>query len=177
MNFANKSNLLRHNKKHTGKMEICTMCTKTFVTNYDLNMNIKSMHQEGIKYPCSECDKCFTSKTGLSNHIKGHIYIFLCTVCGKGYNNKLDFESHKFDHEGVKPYVCEKCGKTYQHKEVRNMHSAHCGINKPKITCDHCGKWIKKIKYLKEHLKGHDNPERYQCSQCGSVYKYRSGLF
>ena len=57
------------------------------------------------------------------------------------------------------------------------MHSVHCGINKPQITCDHCGKWIKKIKYLKEHLKGHDNPDRYQCSQCGSVYKYGSGLF
>jgi len=89
--FANKSNLARHSKIHTGNMLECNVCTKAYPTYYDLKRHTESVHG-GRRFVCEhdDCNKVFKSAVGLNNHNKEHQgqFSYLCQYCGKGFNLK-----------------------------------------------------------------------------------------
>jgi KRAB domain-containing zinc finger protein len=169
--FANKSNLARHSKIHTGNMLECNVCTKAYPTYYDLKRHTESVH--GCRrFVCEhdDCHKVFKSAVGLSNHNKEHQgqFSYLCQYCGKGFSYKTDYKEHKLKHEGKKTFTCSKCGKCFHIKENMKRRFLQCGNKQRSFSCDICGKKLRCERYLKEHLKGHSNPDQYQCATCGN---------
>ncbi|VDI61141.1 Hypothetical predicted protein [Mytilus galloprovincialis] len=176
--FSTKANLKRHIRRHNGSMLECSECSKQFDTKYHLENHRKLSHT-AFNYKCSKCPKTFKSRVGLKNHENQHInrFKYLCPQCGKGFNYTADIEGHKSMHEGTKPHSCDKCGAKFTNIRNKRRHVFSCGVKVRGSNCDICNKSFKCPRYLAEHAKGHENPERFQCSTCGTFYKFRASLY
>jgi len=59
--------------------------------------------------------KTFSLQRLLNRHMKCHSDIkrYLCTFCGKGFNDTFDLKRHTRTHTGVRPYKCNLCEKSF----------------------------------------------------------------
>ena len=164
--------------KHNNLMLQCSVCDKNIYSNYDLK-NHEKLIRTSSSLKCEECPKTFKSKIGLQNHVRRHSKNnkFLCDVCGKGFNYKHDIEAHKAKHEGVMIYSCDICNNKISCISNKRRHINICQKKTKEHCCSICSKKFKAGRYLEEHKKAHKDPERFQCSTCGSFYKYRASLY
>ena len=99
-------------------------------------------HKGDKRYPCSMCDKPFTTKRNLSRHIicvHERQKKFLCEICGKLFCLKADFLTHSRIHTGEKPHCCETCGKSFVQK-VSLIEHIHKHTGKKPYLCTICNK-------------------------------------
>ena len=103
----------------------CEFCQKTFSTQSNLTLHIKSKH-EGVKYACDQCDYQATLKGNLTQHVQSK-------------------------HEGVK-YACDKCDYIAKLKSNLNVHiqSKHEGT---KYACDQCDYRATQQSNLRRHIR------------------------
>ncbi|XP_054154594.1 zinc finger protein 782-like [Oppia nitens] len=126
--FATKTELLRHQRKHSEikpfkcdvnewlllihqlthssiKQFECNKCNKTFKSKSYLDCHKRSKHLN-VKYVCdyNDCGKCFTSNTYLKQH-KSCVH----------FNKKHHYRTF---HLSIKPYKCDvdNCGKQFPTK-------------------------------------------------------------
>ena len=66
-------------------------------------------------YQCEICKQHFVNKFNLDNHMWQHKQMrarpFKCQLCKKAYTRQPLLDQHMLSHKGVKPYVCNECGK------------------------------------------------------------------
>jgi uncharacterized C2H2 Zn-finger protein len=69
--FASKSLFGHRKEKHSGVMEVhtCPECGKTFGRKSNLKAHRESLHY-GKKFPCVHCDRIFTNRSSMNQHIK-----------------------------------------------------------------------------------------------------------
>lgn len=70
--FKSKRSLFGHRKeKHSGTTEVhsCPECGKTFGRKSNLKAHRESLHY-GKKFPCQFCDRIFTNRSSMNQHIK-----------------------------------------------------------------------------------------------------------
>lgn len=70
--FKSKRSLFGHRKeKHSGVQEVhsCPECGKTFGRKSNLKAHRESLHY-GKKFPCMFCDRIFTNRSSMNQHIK-----------------------------------------------------------------------------------------------------------
>ena len=83
----------------------CTICFKNFPTNRKLYLH---MSYHGISSKCSSCNKVFSSRKSLLNHVR---------------------ETHC-----EKKYMCEYCGKAFKQNYHLSRHLVSCSSNDKKKT-------------------------------------------
>lgn len=52
-----------------------------------------------------------------------------CNLCCYSTKNSSHFQMHKLTHSGIRPYVCQKCGKSFTQKGNLKRHYV-CHFNK-----------------------------------------------
>ncbi len=70
--FKSKRSLFGHRKeKHSGVTEVhhCPECGKSFGRKSNLKAHRESLHY-GKKFPCSYCERIFTNRSSMNQHIK-----------------------------------------------------------------------------------------------------------
>ena len=79
--------------------------------------------EDRYKFPCSECNKRYTTKGHLKQHMQLHTgrYSFYCQICKKGFNSGAHYRGHLSKHEGVK-YQCQYCSKIYSSQPSYKQH-------------------------------------------------------
>ena len=106
----------------------CETCGEKFGTAATLEIHHYAKHYEGVKerYPCSSCDKTFTSKARVTQHVKivhKGIRNHTCDACGKRFGESSGLKIHKQTvHEGRRDHKCSLCNKKFAEKGTLTKH-------------------------------------------------------
>ena len=152
--------------------------TKDSLHQHKLNYHTK----RSTEFPCSQCDKKYSLKCHLDEHVKrAHLSDpSPCEVCGKIFDNPVKLKKHlDLVHSGKKrppkrkydldksDWTCPICSKVV----MAYIKSSHLQVHKePKYTCDICGKKIKTKNNFDQHMNIHMNILEHECEPCNKVF-------
>ncbi|XP_066214153.1 histone-lysine N-methyltransferase PRDM9-like [Saccopteryx leptura] len=137
--FTWKSNLLRHQRIHSGqKPHVCRECERGFAQKSHLLIHQRT--QSGEKpYVCRECERGFAQKSYLLIHQRTHSgeKPYVCRVCERGFAQKPNLLIHHRTHSEEKPYVCRECERGFAQKSHLLIHQRTHSGEKPYV-CTEC---------------------------------------
>ncbi|KAM3930096.1 gastrula zinc finger protein XlCGF66.1-like [Leptodactylus fuscus] len=128
-------------------------------------------------FSCSECDRCFSKKSNLMEHLKGHTgeKPFSCSECGKCFRKKSNLGKHQRTHTGEKPFLCPECGKYFSQTSSLMEHlRSHTG--EMPFLCSECGKCFRKKSNFVEHQRSHTGEKPFSCTECGKRFSHKSNV-
>uniref|UniRef100_A0A3Q3WK71 C2H2-type domain-containing protein n=1 Tax=Mola mola TaxID=94237 RepID=A0A3Q3WK71_MOLML len=100
---------------------------------------------------------------------------FLCDTCGKGFTLKRALAQHQVVHTQEKPFVCPACGIAFGLKSNLRRHlRVHTG-EKP-FRCEECGGEFSGAWALKTHKLHHGAQKPFTCPLCEKTFYFKSKL-
>ncbi|XP_017071063.1 zinc finger protein 436 [Drosophila eugracilis] len=110
-----------------------------------------------------------------------------CTICHRGFYKSSLLEAHMKQHEGLRPYTCVHCAKSYARANLLDKHLREMHYNTSArviYPCPKCNKVYTADRSLKYHLKrSHDrtpkleSPDsRHICEECGKSFVRKAHL-
>ena len=82
-------------------------------------------------------------------------------------------------HDTSRPFICSKCSKTFNSKELLDHHIARAHEMRNCEKCPHCSKQFSRIK---AHLQtcsaiwSHTERRKFECPKCDKIYLDKSSL-
>uniref|UniRef100_A0A1Q3G0Y9 C2h2-type zn-finger protein n=1 Tax=Culex tarsalis TaxID=7177 RepID=A0A1Q3G0Y9_CULTA len=146
---------------------------------------------KGGKFACDSCDRVFTDRRGISNHVKQHDpkEVKQCPLCSREFTSSYHLNRHIKMHENDTD--CEVCGTKFAlyHDYKDHMAVEHPGVAlvEPKKTekserelaltltaelleepgkmeaiCRICDATFERIAQLRAHLRTHEDPKSFE---------------
>uniref|UniRef100_A0A3B3UM13 Zinc finger protein ZFMSA12A-like n=1 Tax=Poecilia latipinna TaxID=48699 RepID=A0A3B3UM13_9TELE len=191
--FQLQSSLTNHKQTHRLPDLSCSVCTQTFSSQARLLRHLQTHSAEGAEYPppsagvtqlrihqrshssrsyqCDQCDKSYSSVTGLQSHRATHSgdNRFLCPQCGKCFKTCDGLEGHLRTHSGERPFRCPYCPKDFTAHAGLSVHVRQHTGEKPYV-CTVCGKAWPSGGDLQKHMRTHTGERPYVCQECGKAF-------
>ena len=161
---VSKGNLRAHEKTHAlKKPHQCDICSKTFLTNGNLNTH-KKLHNEDVKkFQCDTCEAKFSNPYALKTHEEIHSSKNLfCQLCNKTFSPQ---SRHEKSHYESTFNECETCGKSFANKKFLKAHEKRHSANK-RFQCETCNKSFVTKNDLKIHQMTHSGKKSFKCEIC-----------
>ena len=92
----------------------CKVCNFKMTSKEILDKHNTKFHNGGKGHKCPVCEKSFSFKNKLADHVKvlhkGVLNPYKCTYCPKSFGSIFHFQRHVGSvHEGKNPYACRIC--------------------------------------------------------------------
>ncbi|XP_048479912.1 zinc finger protein 724 isoform X4 [Plutella xylostella] len=131
------------------------------------------IHPRERKFVCDTCEKTFSKKSSLIEHIMlihtGH-KPFECRICTKTFRHRNCLINHKFSLSGKKPFQCNICTKIFKQTSHLKRHMLlHTG-EKP-FECEICKNLFSHSFTLKRHMLLHTGEKPFQCETCKKTFR------
>ena len=141
----------------------------------------KIVNQEAkleVSIKCHLCDKSFSSKLGMSLHLR-RVHEkeknFSCATCGKTFFDMTDYRRHSNTHQSKKLYNCDFCGKGFSQQIGLKVHkTTHLG--KGNYQCNLCNKTFHTKSGLDNHKQSIHDKTTYKCDRCNKIFKSSNNL-
>ncbi|CAL4079605.1 unnamed protein product [Meganyctiphanes norvegica] len=148
----------------------CNQCDKDFSTKLNLEEHM-SMHTGVRPYSCNHCEMDFPRKNYLKYHMQVHHgeKPYKCNQCDKDFSSKVNLEGHMTMHTGEKPYSCNHCDMDFSRKNYLKYHMKVHHGEKP-YKCNQCDKAFYRKYHLEYHMQIHNGGKLYQCTQCDQSF-------
>ena len=181
---------------HEKKRVKCPQCNKE-VGIHSIRGHMRFCHaidRASKSFKCEECDYKSHSPLCLRNHIllkhRKEEHQFACDQCDKKYAYLSLLKNHKLiKHEGLKPYMCDQCGKSWR-PDAKLLFLNHvqngCKTNTHPdgFKCPSCEVTYKvEGKYILHHMKVHGGPppgyadkEMFICEICSTICINKTAL-
>lgn len=134
--FLNMPSYLKHLAIHRRENE-CPFCPATFPKWSLLVEHRRSVHRNDISFACDLCDKTFSRKCNIKQHLQIHI--------------KKEAEIFQCHYEDCPKFF------TANRNLTAHIKSKHLGT---KWMCDHCKRELSSLQKLKQHVQAHLDPSR-----------------
>lgn len=156
---------------------------------------ILSLHSILSVINCKHCEKTFTKRLLLTEHMREHKkkienQFFDCSICKTKFASKRAYTFHKKFHEtpndaaqptAVNPinrkmFDCSICNKTFS--DERNLIQHKKQHTSRVYDCEYCQESFEKKPELKKHVFGIHSHElkTYECNQCSEKFHLESLL-
>uniref|UniRef100_A0A3B4EB79 C2H2-type domain-containing protein n=2 Tax=Pygocentrus nattereri TaxID=42514 RepID=A0A3B4EB79_PYGNA len=125
-----------------------------------------------LKFPCSTCNKAFSSQIRLLSHRQAAHSSerrFKCNICGKSFKKQIHLRNHLRTHTGERPFQCSVCGKTFSSLANLSRHGlTHTGVRP--YRCDVCHRAFSQSSNLRQHRLLHSNLAPSPCPDCPATF-------
>ncbi|XP_046407414.1 oocyte zinc finger protein XlCOF6-like [Ischnura elegans] len=154
----------------------CSICNKSFTLRSSLSNHMRS-HKERKRYLCTICSKSFASKSRITKHLRTHMEEkpFSCSDCMKSFSLKGTLMTHLRTHTGEKPYSCNYCAKAFARKAKLILHS-RVHTGKRPFTCEICSKSFASKSHITQHMRTHTEEKPFSCSDCMKSFSIKGNL-
>ena len=195
--FTKEIRLRKHIESvHEKKKVKCPQCSKE-VGIHSIAGHLKYFHapdRANKPFKCEECDYKSHSPLCLKNHIRTRHrteeHQFACDQCDKKYAYLSQLRYHKSNkHDGLKTYMCDKCGKGWgpdaKAQFLRHVEfGCKTSMYPDGIKCHSCEVTFSiEGNYIKHHMKVHGNlpppyrdRELFMCDQCSTLCTNKKAL-
>ncbi|XP_061450386.1 zinc finger protein 407 isoform X2 [Rhineura floridana] len=163
-----------HVKRHLGMREYkCHVCGVAFVMKKHLNTHLLGKHRVGTpkerKFTCPLCDRSFTEKWAMNNHMKLHTgekpYKCSWPTCHYSFLTASAMKDHYRTHTGEKSFLCDLCGFAGGTRHALTKHRRQHTGEKP-FKCDECNFASTTQSHLTRHKRVHTGEKPYRCPWC-----------
>lgn len=164
--------------------------------NYNyFKAHMTTVHKDEFPFTCEECGKEFEQTTALNSHRNSHYkdtqHIqtdvlnsdtpMTCHICKERFRNNKELRAHKDkEHEILRKFMCDICGKKYKRKENLKDHIFMAHERDPSkdfFPCPTCGKALASQRSLRFHLRfAHTDAKPCVCEICGYSTKQLGNL-
>jgi len=173
--FKHKHVLKDHTRLHENNLRYrCNICGASSNATYFVKF-----HQNLHKNRCKNCEKDFSEKHLLKEHLEGT----LKEGCGRMYVQMewdlvLEELATKGEDKGKEEkYECDKCGKTFKWKQYLKTHDLliHSEGDKSYV-CKICNRAFKLNNQLRRHERSHTDEKPFKCRFCEYGFKRKDHL-
>ena len=158
-------------RKSMKKVHTCTVCYKTFPTNFKL-IRHGYTHMAVKPFPCDICGRRFSRKDHLQVHYRIHTgeKVCYCTECGQGFNSSTTLHRHieRLHSVDRRTVTCNECGLEFAFKAQLKRH--YDFAHRTRFTCEFCGNISGSEIALFRHLQKHVLSEPFVCLMCCSEF-------
>ncbi|XP_038221181.1 zinc finger protein 836-like [Zerene cesonia] len=170
--------LIIHMNRHYNNYS-CETCGSGFISLNLLKRHLE-VHQVG-SYPCSVCEKVFTSAAKRSIHLRGvHLkqYPRTCPMCPERFisNYKKIVHLRFVHHQSVVLHRCDTCGREYNLKSQLERHVRSVHMQERKFECEVCRKRFFTQYRLTRHGLTHTGERHFKCPVCGKLYARKDNM-
>ncbi|KAK7099423.1 hypothetical protein V1264_003565 [Littorina saxatilis] len=159
------------------KPAMCQYCGLWLKRTYNLKQHIRRKHVMQLDHKCSICERAFSTKFSLKQHIIIHTgeKPFVCEVCGEPFARKENLTCHKNTHTNARPFECKICHKRFNSAPGVSMCKIrHSGVKR--YSCDICDRKFMFSTGLNNHLLTHSGLRPVSCHLCDKSYRTKSHL-
>lgn len=183
--FQNENEANEHMVTHI-KVFQCSICNEGFKNAYHYSCHLQQ--HDGLNFRCPLCPSESQRRNSMRTHInrihynKFHYY---CDTCGKGFNDAVFFAEHSNEHQGLKPFKCVVCEKTFAFSRYLNNHQTRYHRvdiqgQLMKNQCPLCSRVFARDGTLESHLLSRHSKKKPQkghlCDICGKGFAVKNKL-
>lgn len=171
-----KKPIEEHKSGEVSDIHKCPECDKEFTKKKYLKNHMKT-HSEERPYSCNLCFTRFKSSWSVKQHMKSIHEDFreVCTICGKSVIQLRQHE--RLVHANDRPHKCHLCSSAFALATVLKQHIRvkHMGLRQYKL-CSVCGLKCQSYKAIEIHMRSHTGEMPFQCNKCDKKFKTKSNL-